>query len=95
MVFRLTASRATLLPAMRFLVHRRPGTALRFALRYAPAFITLFDVFGLTFLLVGVAGFITSGMTTSFAISGRTSAGEHLSSCRWGFADGARPINAD
>ena len=50
---------------MRFLVHRRPGTALRFALRYAPAFITLFDVFGLTF------------------------------SCRWGFADGARPINAD
>src|SRR4051812_19906705 len=60
MVFRLTASRATLLSAMRLLVHGRPGTALRFALRYTPPFITVFDMFGLTLLLVGVTGFITS-----------------------------------
>jgi hypothetical protein len=63
------AARATSLSAAGLLVHRGPGTPLRFAAGHATALVSLFDVLGLTLLLVGVRGLVapwhimTSGLS--------------------------------
>lgn len=44
------------------LVDGRPGTALRLLFRDAAILIAFGDVIGLAFLLVGVFGFVTTGM---------------------------------
>jgi hypothetical protein len=47
-------------PATGLLVHRGPGSPLRFAPGDTAFFISLFDVLGLTLLLIGVRGLVAS-----------------------------------
>jgi hypothetical protein len=56
----LAAPAAASLASTRFLVHGRPGTPLGFAFRDAAVLITFFDMFGLSFLLIGVSGFVAA-----------------------------------
>lgn len=57
-VFAFSAARSILSSAAAHLVFGRPGTAFRFLWAYAPFFIALLNVMGLTFLFAGVAGFV-------------------------------------
>src|SRR5262249_7350350 len=54
------APRTALVAAAGFLVHRRPSAPLGFLFPDAPLLVTLLDMFGLAFLLVGIAGFVAA-----------------------------------
>ena len=62
----LPATRSALAPAARHLVLGRPGAPLRFFLGDATLLVALLDMLGLTFLLIAVGGFVTSGHGRSF-----------------------------
>src|SRR6185436_18121156 len=64
-VFLLAPAGAALLAAVSFLIDSRPSAPFRFAFGHAPTFITLFDMFGLTLLLVGIAGLVATGHNAS------------------------------
>ena len=64
-VFLLAPAGAVLLAAVSFLIDGRPGAPFRFAYGHAPTLITLFDMFGLTLLLVGIAGLVATGHNAS------------------------------
>jgi len=54
MVFRFATPGAALLAAMSFLIHRRPGAPGNLSVGDPALLLTLLDMFGLAFLLVGV-----------------------------------------
>src|ERR1700757_718853 len=59
-IFFRPASGAALLSTVRLLVYGRPGSSLGFLLRNAAMFVALLDMFGLTLLLVGIAGLVSA-----------------------------------
>src|SRR3954447_19018811 len=74
MVFPLAPAGAALLAAVGFLVDGRPGAPLSFVFGHASAFITLFDMFGLTLLFVGVTGLVATGHGVSPILGANLSA---------------------
>src|ERR1700737_4602385 len=54
------AARAALVAAAGFLVDRRPRAPFGFLLADAAMLVSFLDVFGLTFLFVGIAGFVAA-----------------------------------
>jgi hypothetical protein len=58
--FFVASSGTRFLPASGHLVHGRPGARFGFIFAHPTLFVTLFDMFGLSFLLIGVSGFISS-----------------------------------
>jgi hypothetical protein len=61
MIFTAAAAGATHAAAMRNLIFGGPGAAFGYFLGYAPLFVTLFNVLGLTLLLVRVTALIATG----------------------------------
>src|SRR5690349_20257135 len=60
MVLGFTSSRSALFAAVSFFIHGRPCSSLCFLVGHTSIFITLLDVFGLSFLFVCVAALIAS-----------------------------------
>lgn len=79
-IFSLAAPRSRLFAAMRFFIDRRPCSGGGLLGWDSPLLISLFNVLSLTFLLVGVSGFVASGHGQF--LSGKETAEDVQKKCR-------------